>query len=209
MHSRCTAASDPGPRNWMSPMCDTSNRPTPVRTAMCSATRPEYSTGMSHPPKSTIFALCARCVAFSAVLRSVAVVSAMENHSGLPAAALPTVSLNGVASRQGYVCVLLMRSLNECHSERKVLPHSVFAAADRRAGPLLHGIDGLDICESRHMSQGNPRADCAKQYREPCADDPDVVAIHRGARTRGAMPSGRHLHRQKACDQLYSAARHH
>src|SRR5580704_9853502 len=52
-------------------MCETSKRPTPVRTAMCSAIRPPpgpgYSTGISHPPKSTIFALRARCVALRAV----------------------------------------------------------------------------------------------------------------------------------------------
>ena len=40
----------------MSPMWLTSKTPTPVRTAMCSAIRAEYSTGMSQPPKSTIFA---------------------------------------------------------------------------------------------------------------------------------------------------------
>ncbi len=56
MEMACTAASEPGPRSWMSPMWLTSKSPTAVRTAMCSAIRPEYSTGMSHPPKSTIFA---------------------------------------------------------------------------------------------------------------------------------------------------------
>src|SRR5579859_5000864 len=67
----CTAASEPGPRNWISPMWLTSNKPTPVRTAMCSAMRPPpgpgYSTGMSQPPKSTILALRARWVALRAV----------------------------------------------------------------------------------------------------------------------------------------------
>ena len=48
-----------------------------MRTAMCSAMRPPpghgYSTGMSQPPKLTIFALRARCVALSVVfLRGVA-----------------------------------------------------------------------------------------------------------------------------------------
>src|SRR5205823_2024758 len=44
--------------------------PTPVRTAICSEMRPAYSTGMSHPPKSTIFAPNLRCIALRAVLRS-------------------------------------------------------------------------------------------------------------------------------------------
>ena len=45
----------------------TSNRPTAVRTVLCSSTSPEYWTGMSQPPKSTIFAPSARCTAFSGV----------------------------------------------------------------------------------------------------------------------------------------------
>src|SRR5580692_11589304 len=74
MVMRCTAASEPGPRNWISPMWLTSKRPTPVRTAMCSAIRPPpgpgYSTGMSQPPKSTILAFRARWVALRAVFLS-------------------------------------------------------------------------------------------------------------------------------------------
>ena len=34
----------------------TSNRPTALRTAWCSSMMPEYWTGMSQPPKSTILA---------------------------------------------------------------------------------------------------------------------------------------------------------
>src|ERR1700744_5188794 len=52
----------------------TSNKPTPVRTAMCSAIKPPplpgYSTGMSQPPKSTILALRARWVTLRAVFLS-------------------------------------------------------------------------------------------------------------------------------------------
>ena len=66
-----TAASAPGPRNRISPMWLTSKRPTPVRTAMCSAIKPPpgpgYSTGISQPPKSTILAFSARWAALRAV----------------------------------------------------------------------------------------------------------------------------------------------
>src|ERR1035441_10926573 len=52
----------------------TSKRPTAVRTAICSAINPPpgqgYSTGMSHPPKSTILALSERCLLFRAVFLS-------------------------------------------------------------------------------------------------------------------------------------------
>ena len=41
-------------------MWDTSKSPAAVRTAMCSAMTPEYSTGISHPPKGTIFAPLSR-----------------------------------------------------------------------------------------------------------------------------------------------------
>src|SRR5208282_5373078 len=49
--------------------------PTPVRTAICSATMPHpidagYSTGMSQPLNSTIFAPIWRWTAFNAVLRT-------------------------------------------------------------------------------------------------------------------------------------------
>ena len=51
--------------------------PTPVRTALCSAIMPPadgYSTGISQPLKSTIFAPIWRWTALSAVLRTVGVV---------------------------------------------------------------------------------------------------------------------------------------
>ncbi len=50
----------PSPSTSIWPMWDTSKRPAAVRTAMCSAMRPEYSTGISHPPKGTIFAPLSR-----------------------------------------------------------------------------------------------------------------------------------------------------
>ena len=56
----------------------TSKMPTPVRTAMCSAMMPPadgYSTGMSQPLNSTIFAPIWRWTAFSAVLRMAGVVA--------------------------------------------------------------------------------------------------------------------------------------
>src|SRR5580698_7391673 len=51
----------------------TSKRPARVRTASCSARMPVYSSGISHPPKSTMRAFRRRCVALSGVLRSSAV----------------------------------------------------------------------------------------------------------------------------------------
>src|SRR5947208_15881874 len=73
----CTASSAPPGffplRMRMSPMWLTSKTPTFPRTALCSAIKPPldgYSTGMSQPPKLTIFAPRRRCNAFSAVLRS-------------------------------------------------------------------------------------------------------------------------------------------
>src|SRR6266436_2009481 len=73
----CTAASAPPnarpERTRISPMWLTSKTPTAPRTALCSATRPPldgYSTGMSQPPKLTIFAPSRRCTALSDVFRS-------------------------------------------------------------------------------------------------------------------------------------------
>ena len=65
------AACAPGPRKRISPMWLTSKRPTAVRTAMCSAiSAGRYSTGISQPPKSTIFAFSARWAALRAVFLS-------------------------------------------------------------------------------------------------------------------------------------------
>ena len=69
----CTASRACGPEMRMSPMWLTSKTPTPVRTATCSFIRPPtegYSTGMSQPLKSTIFAPNWRWTAFNAVLRT-------------------------------------------------------------------------------------------------------------------------------------------
>src|SRR5580698_10617491 len=65
----CTRSSACGPRTSISPMWLTSNKPTRSRTARCSSMTPEYSTGMSHPPKSTIFAPMLRCTAFKGVFK--------------------------------------------------------------------------------------------------------------------------------------------
>src|ERR1700733_12301369 len=64
----------------MSPMWLTSKMPTPVRTAMWSVIMPQpidagYSTGMSQPLNSTIFAPIRRWTAFSAVFRTAGVAS--------------------------------------------------------------------------------------------------------------------------------------
>src|SRR5260370_14816133 len=48
----------------------TSKTPTAVRTALCSSMIPEYWTGMSHPPKSTILAPRERWTEWSGVVRS-------------------------------------------------------------------------------------------------------------------------------------------
>src|SRR3954447_21451051 len=57
----------------MSPIWLTSKTPTPPRTALCSATSPPfagYSTGISQPPKFTIFAPRRRCTPLRGVFRS-------------------------------------------------------------------------------------------------------------------------------------------
>src|SRR5689334_21931313 len=44
-------------------MCETSNMPTPVRTALYSSMMPLYCTGISNPANSTMRAPSARCAA--------------------------------------------------------------------------------------------------------------------------------------------------
>src|SRR3712207_4485469 len=58
-----TKAAAPGPRTVAVPRCETSNRPTRVRTASCSASTPPpaYSIGIDQPPKSASLAPAATC----------------------------------------------------------------------------------------------------------------------------------------------------
>src|SRR3712207_9584916 len=58
-----TNAAAPGPRTVAVPWCETSNRPTPVRTAACSASTPPpaYSMGIDQPLKSASLAPAATC----------------------------------------------------------------------------------------------------------------------------------------------------
>src|SRR5580658_9737951 len=65
-----TSFNAPGPWISSSPMWLTSKRPARVRTAWCSAMIPEYSNGISHPAKLTIFAPRRRWTEFRAVLRN-------------------------------------------------------------------------------------------------------------------------------------------
>ena len=50
---RCRKRSASAPVVRISPMCETSNTPAPVRTATCSWRTPSYCTGISHPAKGT------------------------------------------------------------------------------------------------------------------------------------------------------------
>src|SRR5579864_2838385 len=77
--TNCTQSSACVPRTSISPMWLTSKSPAAVRVARCSLTIPEYSTGMSQPPKLTILAPRRRCVELSAVLRSCVVVASITN----------------------------------------------------------------------------------------------------------------------------------
>src|SRR3954464_969802 len=63
VRQRSTNAAAPGPRTVPVPRCETSNRPTAVRTAVCSASTPPpaYSIGMDQPLKSASLAPAATC----------------------------------------------------------------------------------------------------------------------------------------------------
>src|SRR3954464_2643729 len=63
VRQRSTNAAAPGPRTVPVPRCETSNRPTAVRTAVCSASTPlpAYSIGIDQPLKSASFAPAATC----------------------------------------------------------------------------------------------------------------------------------------------------
>src|SRR5580693_6781609 len=97
----------------------TSNRPARVRTASCSAMMPEYSRGISQPPKLTILAPRRRWTEFSAVLRNSTAADVFTE--GFP-----------LARRN------IERSMRvlECQGRR---PLVILAAPERRRG-------ALDVC---------------------------------------------------------------
>src|SRR3712207_3418334 len=63
VRQRLTKSAAPGPRTIPVPRCETSNSPTPSRTAACSASTPPpaYSMGIDHPLKSASLAPSATC----------------------------------------------------------------------------------------------------------------------------------------------------
>ena len=65
-------------------MWQTSKSPAVVRTAMCSAVMPEYSTGMSQPPNGTMRAPRATCEAWSGVFFSEAVADSVMGYQEGP-----------------------------------------------------------------------------------------------------------------------------
>ena len=50
-------------------MCEMSNSPAAVRTALCSGPMPAYCTGISHPPNGTMRALWSACHWYNGVRR--------------------------------------------------------------------------------------------------------------------------------------------
>src|SRR5258708_28645619 len=98
----------------MSPIWLTSKRPTLPRTALCSATRPPvdgYSTGMSQPPKLTIFAPRRRCSVFSGVFRISLVVGELADSIPMLKAESDTRSEEHTSELQSpdhLVCRLLL-----------------------------------------------------------------------------------------------------
>src|SRR5271156_3349686 len=138
----CTAASACGPARRMSPMWLTSKIPTPVRTAMCSLMMPQpiaagYSTGISQPLKSTIFAPIWRWTAFSAVFLTVAAVPA------------------GVASTEDKIQTSISEQWLNCQDGVTVYRNTRFFGRsngrDRLLPPELHGHTGArgHVCPRR------------------------------------------------------------
>ena len=66
--SRPISDAAPFPLMMMSPMWETSNIPTRLRTFMCSSAMPVYCSGISHPPKSIIRAPDETCQSYKGVL---------------------------------------------------------------------------------------------------------------------------------------------
>src|SRR5260370_22144664 len=154
----CTAASAP-PAFWplrirMSPMWLTSNTPTLRRTALCSATKPPlkpplkgYSTGMSQPPKLTIFALRRRCNAFSGVLRSALMGEVVEESIPIARAGIDT-NMHFQSGQRSRGTRVFTKRMHGSQSPR----HVHLAAKGWLRYSFLEGTHGRSyrLCAMRH-----------------------------------------------------------
>src|SRR5688572_1645276 len=119
----CTASSAPLPAISTSPMCETSNSPAAVRTAMCSAVMPEYSTGMSQPPNGTMRAPRDICDAWSGVFLSEAETESAINE--------------GFASEEANPRKVLCESVKGQGAERLLVKDGLLAALGDHFGDVL------------------------------------------------------------------------
>src|SRR6266478_7798816 len=138
----CTAASaPPGARPLrmrISPMWLTSKTPTLERTALCSAIKPPlegYSTGMSQPPKLTIFAPSRRCDALSGVLRSSVIGGVVTDSIPCAQAEMDTNMRTDKRQRAGIIGPL--RDAKDSQSLRSNAHCSVVAESPLAAGVRL------------------------------------------------------------------------
>src|SRR2546430_2709001 len=138
----------------MSPMWLTSNTPTLPRTALCSAIKPPlggYSTGMSQPPKLTIFAPRRRCNAFSGVLRSALMGEVVEESIRIARAEIDTNMHFQSGQRSGGIHA-------STKSMQKICPppgHVHLAARAWLRYSFLEGTHGRSnrLCAMRHAGR--------------------------------------------------------
>src|ERR1700676_5111219 len=126
----------------MSPMWLTSKTPTPPRTALCSATNPPldgYSTGISQPPKLTIFAPRRRCSVLSDVLRSSVVVDELSDSIPRARAEIDTSTQCATRQRSAPECELL---LGRCKALRVNLSLSAVGVRLAARCPVRYSFPG-------------------------------------------------------------------
>src|SRR5689334_13380712 len=137
-------------------MCETSNRPTASRTALCSLIVPAlYCTGMSQPPKSMSRAPCSLCTAQSGVRRR-SVVSLVTGASyPKPLAQCHVVAHDGAVARSARdLEVSAMR-----RHQRVDLAEAPAAAPQERHPQLADGgvgaparlAVGIDVGRDHHV----------------------------------------------------------
>src|ERR1700683_3848200 len=146
-----TAASASGPARRMSPMWLTSKMPTPVRTAMCSLIIPQpiaagYSTGISQPLKSTIFAPIWRWTAFSAVLRTGLL--ALAGVASTEDKIQTSVTKQWLVCQDGVTVYRITRFFGRSNGRDRPLPaepHGHLGPRRRRLLPRHTAADGFEL----------------------------------------------------------------
>ncbi len=162
--------------------------PTEPRTALCSATSPPmegYSTGISQPPKLTIFAPNRRCKALRGVLRSSLILGEFAASIPHARAEIDTSTRSRTRQRSGWKCRNLRLQPSEQKMQSALRGQLASYCRARACRPMLRsGTVFEEACECPVRSFA---ASATKSSRNASAKN--IVRFARGRIRCGFVPT--------------------